>query len=263
MRIAVVADVHGNFDDLARAGDEADQLLVLGDLLDYVDYHDPAGGILGAVFGAERVRPFTALRTRGDFAGLHTYNLELWATVADPAAAIIEIVSERYSRVVELLPENALVMLGNVDVASIWSAVAPASLQALDGETREIGGVTFGFVGGGSGRPGAVLRATDSPWKPFVRPAGEFQAVVGALGPVEVLCTHIPPKLTMLRYDTIPSRLEMYGPGLLEYIEQHQPRFALSGHVHQPIASRVRYHRTECINVGHFQRSARPYVLAL
>ena len=86
MLISVVADVHGNFEDLARAGDGADLLLVLGDLLDYVDYHDPAGGILGAVFGADRVRPFVAMRTRGDFAALHDYNQQLWSPVADPAA---------------------------------------------------------------------------------------------------------------------------------------------------------------------------------
>jgi Icc-related predicted phosphoesterase len=263
VRIHLVADVHGNFDDLATAGDGADVLLVLGDLLDYVDYHDPAGGILGAVFGADRVRPFTDLRTRGDFAGLHAYNSSLWSTVADPVGAINEIVADRYRRVIQLLPDNSLVLLGNVDVESVWAAVAPPHLQALDGETRELGGLNFGFVGGGSGRPGSVIRATGSPWQPFVRSAEDFQHSVDSLGPVDVLCTHIPPKLTILRYDTVPARLEMYGPGLLEYIDDHQPRFALSGHVHQPIASRTRRGRTECINVGHFQRAHRPYPLAL
>ena len=38
VRIHVVADVHGNFDALARAGDDADLLLILGDLLDYVEF---------------------------------------------------------------------------------------------------------------------------------------------------------------------------------------------------------------------------------
>lgn len=263
MLISVVSDVHGNYDALARAGDGADLLFVLGDLLDYVDYHDPAGGILGAVFGADRVRPFIGMRTRGEFALLHEYNLQLWSTVADPAAAIRSIVVDRYQQVVDLLPDNSVVVLGNVDVAEVWAEVAPPHLQALDAETRDFGGVRFGFVGGGSGRPGAVVRATDSPWKPFVRSASDYERAVDALGPVDVLCTHIPAKLTMLRYDTIPARLEMYGPGLLDYIDTHQPRLALSGHVHQPISHRQRYRNTECVNVGHFQRSARPYRLAL
>ncbi len=263
MLISVVADVHGNYDDLARAGDGADLLLVLGDLLDYVDYHDPAAGILGAVFGADAVRPFIRMRTTGDFAGLHEYNHQLWSRVADPARAIHDIVVDRYRRVVELLPANSLVLLGNVDVAAAWAEVAPPHLQALDGQTRVIGGATFGFVGGGSTRPGVVMRDTGSPWKPFVRSAADFQTALDALPPVDVLCSHIPPRLAAMRYDTVPARLEMYGPGLLEYIDLHQPRFALSGHVHQPIGARRRRGRTECVNVGHFQRSARPYLLAL
>ena len=37
-----------------RARDDAELLVVLGDLLDYVDYHDPSAGILGRVFGERR-----------------------------------------------------------------------------------------------------------------------------------------------------------------------------------------------------------------
>jgi hypothetical protein len=37
----------------------------------------------------------------------------------------------------------------------------------------------------------------------------------------------------------------------------------LFGHVHQPLARRVRVGRTECINVGHFRATGQPYVLAL
>ena len=47
---------------------------MLGDLLDYVDYYDPAGGILGRIFGEQRVRPFIALRLAGDFPALRAYN---------------------------------------------------------------------------------------------------------------------------------------------------------------------------------------------
>ena len=49
MRVHVVSDVHGSADALARAGDGADALVCLGDLLLFVDYADhragvPAGG---------------------------------------------------------------------------------------------------------------------------------------------------------------------------------------------------------------------------
>ena len=44
-----------------------------------------------------------------------------------------------------------------------------------------------------------------------------------AVGPVDVLCSHVPPNLAQLRYDVVPGRLEMYGPGLLESIDEHRP----------------------------------------
>ena len=263
MRISVVADVHGNLADLARAGDDADLLLVLGDLLDYVDYHDPAGGILGRVFGADAVEPFIRMRTRGDFAGLHAYNQHLWAGIENPADTVSSIVRDRYHEIVGIMPTHTLLMLGNVDVLDDWRAVAPPRLQPLDGQTRIIGGRRFGFVGGGSTRPGMTVRRGDSPWRPYVRSADEYLAAVASLGPVDVLCTHIPPDLPLLRYDRIPARLEMYGPGLLEYIDRYQPSLAMSGHVHQPIAGRQRRGRTECVNVGHFQRVGQPYRIEL
>ena len=67
MRVHVVSDVHGNVDALARAGDGADALVVLGDLIDFVDYRDPTGGILGRGArprGERRVRAACARRAR-------------------------------------------------------------------------------------------------------------------------------------------------------------------------------------------------------
>ncbi len=264
MRIHVVADVHGNFEALARAGDGADQLMILGDLLDYVDYHDPSGGIMGAVFGADRISKFVAMRTVGAFADLHAYNLALWATVDNPAQTIIDIVSERYRRVIEVIPDNTLLTLGNVDVEQIWTDVAPPNLRFLDAEVKTVGGLRFGFVAGGSGRPGNQFRRATSPWQPFIRSADDYLESVTKVsrdGRIDVLCSHIPPNLLGMRYDTIPARLEMYGPGLLQAIDRDQPAMALSGHVHQPLMPRMRRGRTECINVGHFQRFGQPYVL--
>jgi Icc-related predicted phosphoesterase len=48
---------------------------------------------------------------------------------------------------------------------------------------------------------------------------------------------------------------------LLDRIVRDRPRRALFGHVHQPLARRVRVGRTECVNVGHFRRTGTPYVL--
>ncbi len=50
---------------------------------------------------------------------------------------------------------------------------------------------------------------------------------------------------------------------LLELIERVQPKYALFGHVHQPLARRARIGRTECVNVGHFRATRAPFAIDL
>src|SRR5437763_1959288 len=49
-RVHVVSDVHGNARDLARAGDGADALICLGDLVLFLDYADHSRGIFPDLF---------------------------------------------------------------------------------------------------------------------------------------------------------------------------------------------------------------------
>ena len=55
-----------------------------------------------------------------------------------------------------------------------------------------------------------------------------------------MLCTHIPPAIPQLLYDTVARRLERGSTAILEHIRRTQPRYALFGHVHQPLARRAR-----------------------
>lgn len=269
MRISVVADVHGNIDALARVAETSQRLVILGDLLDYVDYHDPNRGILAEMFGAESVRRFTLLRTHGAFAELRRFNAELWGSLDDPVGVLSAMVQERYRRVLDAIPDDTVVTLGNVDVAAEWDRVAGDRMPYRDGEVVEIDGVRFAFVAGGVHRaavseppaqmPGDTTGAR--PWQPMIRRHDDYLGVVRSLPGADVLCSHIPPDLPVLRYDVVPGRVEMAGPGLTEYLRRQRPRLALFGHVHQPLAVRRRYLMTECVNVGHFQRAERPYVL--
>ncbi|HEY4993488.1 MAG TPA: metallophosphoesterase [Nakamurella sp.] len=259
VRLSFVSDIHGNIAGLADVARAAEQLVVLGDLLDYVDYHDPSAAILGRVFGADKVRRFIELRLAGDFPRLREYNASLWESVCDPVGTLHDVVAARYREVVAAVGPDALLTLGNVDVASVWNDVAGDELPYLDAETVEIAGRRLGFVAGGSGRPGVRVRPTSSVWQPLIRSAEEFTAAVKAVGPVDILCSHVPPGIARLRYDVVPGRLEMYGPGLLESIDEHHPALAVFGHVHQPISRRTRRGHTECVNVGHFQRFPQPF----
>lgn len=262
MRVSVVADVHGNVEALARVAERAERLVVLGDLLDYVDYADPGAGILGHLFGPTRVAHFSDLRAAGDFARLRRYNDELWSSVPDAAAVLAGMVQDRYRAIVDILPPDALVTLGNVDVAAQWRLAAGDRWPSRDAEVVDIDGIRFGFVAGGARRTAARPPTRDADaWTPYVRDADDYASSVAALGRVDVLCSHVPPRLPALRYDTVPAHLEMYGPGLLDYIDTAGPAVALFGHVHQPHARRRRRGRTECINVGHFRRTERAYIL--
>lgn len=263
MRISFVSDIHGNIDGLARVAERAEHLVVLGDLIDYVDYHEPGNGILGSIFGADRIRPFVDLRSRGEFAELAAYNRRLWDSVVDPQRVLDDLVLDRYSAILDVLPPTTLLTLGNVDVAELWTRVAGERLPYLDGRVAEIGGVRLGFVAGGSTRRGVPRRPSGSVWRPLVRSGDEFAATVDALPPVDVLCSHIPPQWPSLRYDVIPGRMEMFGPGLREYVDRHRPRWAVFGHVHQPLARRLRQDHTEWANVGHFQRHPRAFTLTV
>lgn len=267
MRISFVSDIHGNADALAVVAGAAEQLVVLGDLLDYVDYHDPGAGILGEVFGIDQVEQFTALRSVGDFVGLHRLNTELWSAMADPVGTLADVVDRRYRQMLNALSHAnsaPLLILGNVDVLSAWDAVAGDQLPSIDGQVIELAGRRFGFVAGGASRhPRARQIVAGLAWRPYMRPVDEYLATVAGLGEVDVLCSHLPPNLAALRYDQLPARLEAYGPGLLEAIGTHQPQLAVFGHVHQPMSERVRYLRTECVNVGHFARRPRAFELEL
>lgn len=275
MQVDFVSDIHGNVDALADVARRSEQLVVLGDLLDYVDYHNPGAGILGTVFGAERVRRFGELRAANNFDELNRYNAALWHSVADPVGTLSDVVHERYLAMrgaLELADRKPLLILGNVDVAASWDQVAGAELATSDGAVVELGGLRFGFVGGGvrRARPAAesASAAVAVPggavaWRPYVRDRQEYAAAVAGLGAVDVLCSHLPPRLALLRYDRVTARLEAYGPGLLESVDSHQPLLAVSGHVHQPLSPRQARGRTQCVNVGHFARRPHPYRITI
>ena len=260
VRVHVVSDVHGNVDALARAGTGADALLVLGDLIDFVDYHDHSAGILGSVFGPDVVGRYAQLRSGGAPGAAFAFVRELWTHLEDPQQVVQDAVAQQYERLFAVLPTPTYATPGNVDVPELWPRFAHSGVHVLDGQTTEIGGLRWGFVGGGLLTAGAAPRRGTA-FRTYVRTPPEYAAAVDALGRVDVTCTHIPPAVPELVYDVQARRPELGSEQLLALIRRDRPRAALFGHVHQPLARRVRIGRTECVNVGHFQRTGTPHVL--
>jgi len=274
MRVHVVSDVHGNVEALARAGEGADALFVLGDLVDFVDYANPAAGILGRVLGPDVSREFGRVRRSGGPGELAAFARAAWARIPDPGAVITEAVHEQYARMFAVLPDRTYAIPGNVDLPELWAEHLRPGTLVPDGEVVEIGGLRVGFVGGVPLPPGFPARK-GGPWRPHLPTSEDYRAAVAGLaahppgggeagapgGGVDLVCTHAPPEIPALHYDVVTRRAELAGQGLLELIDTRRPRAALFGHVHQPLAARVRRGPTECVNVGYFRRTGEPYVL--
>lgn len=260
MRVHVVSDVHGNVDALAGACRGADALIVLGDLIDFVDYHDHSRGILGAVFGADKVAEFAEMRRNREVRAAGGYFRSLWSSLDDPAAVIEDAIRTQYAELFGALTIPTYATPGNVDLPRLWPEFAGDQVQVLDGEVAEIDGLRFGFVGGALLPPGGRLHP-GAPWTPYLRTEEDFDGAVDGLHDVDVLCSHLPPRVPELLYDVVARRSEPGSAALVRVIERDKPRWSVFGHVHQPLAQRVRLHRTECVNVGHFQRTETPYVL--
>ncbi|MFI6346998.1 metallophosphoesterase [Streptomyces sp. NPDC050560] len=252
-RVHVVSDVHGNAQDLARAGEGADALVCLGDLVLFLDYFDHSRGIFPTLFGTENADLIVRLRTERRFEEARALDRRLWSGMGeDRARAVEQAVRRQYEELFAAFPTPTYATYGNVDMPGLWHEYAREGTTVLDGERAEIGGLVFGFVGGGLRTP---MRT------PYEIGDEEYAAKIEAVGEVDVLCTHIPPEVPELVYDTVARRFERGSTALLDAIRRTRPRYSLFGHVHQPLAARMRVGATECVNVGHFARTGRPWVL--
>lgn len=251
MRVHVVSDVHGNSRDLATAGEGADALVCLGDLILFLDYADHSRGIFPELFGVESADHIVELRTARRFAEAREFSAKLWAGI-DRAVATERAVRKQYAELFAAFPVPTYATYGNVDMPPLWREYAGEGTTVLDGETADIGGLRFGFVGGGLQTP---MRT------PYEIDDETYAAKVEALGEVDVLCSHIPPDVPELCYDTVARRFERGSEALLRAVESIRPRFHLFGHVHQPLVQRMRIGPTECVNVGHFNATGTPWVL--
>jgi Icc-related predicted phosphoesterase len=259
VRLHVVSDVHGAAHELRRAADGSDVFVCLGDLILFLDYDDPARGIFADLFGEEHARAYIAARTANRFDEAHDLSTAAWARLGVSGAAerwalMRSMVKVQYEELFDAMPTPALLTYGNVDVPALWPEYLRDGHRVVDAEVVEVDGLRWGFVGGGLLSP---MRT------PYEIPEAEYAEKVAALGPVDVLFTHIPPALPELTYDVAARRFEIGSVALRDYVVATQPRYHLFGHIHQPLVRRTRIGRTECVNVGHFHATGQPFVLDL
>lgn len=245
----IVSDVHGAFDDLGRVARQGETLLVLGDLLNLMDYRT-GEGMTADVMGISFARDAARARGRGDYEEMR----RLWRSRVGEDAAATRQAFDDAARVQYEAARSALdgsrgyVTYGNVDRPDMLAEHLPSGFQFVDGDVVEIEGVKIGFVGGGVSTPiGAAGEVSDE----------EMAEKLGRIGSVDVLCSHLPPAVPALYFDVVTGRPERASTPILEYLLDTRPSFHFFGDVHQPQASRWRVGATRCQNVGYFRATRR------
>ncbi|MFP5297429.1 MAG: metallophosphoesterase [Actinomycetota bacterium] len=252
MGVYVVADLHGAADDLRKAVPEGATLLLLGDLLNTLDYLDMTG-ILVEIFGREAVQRVSDLRREGDYDQAKRLIKERSEGRRDEIRTrFVELAGQQYEAVSAALSDPTYAILGNVDLPPLALQMAESNpnVTYADGCTYEIEGERFGFVGGALPTPMRVAGEISQE---------EMRSKIESLGDVDVLCSHIPPAVDELCFDTLAGKSEQGSVDLLEYIRDVQPRRHYFGHVHQPLLSSMWVGRTLCVNVGYFRATKRAF----
>jgi Icc-related predicted phosphoesterase len=251
MRVTAISDLHGAVEHLPAVARGCDALLVLGDLINVLDYRT-WDGILVEVFGREPVMAAARLRSEGRYTEAREEFRRRVGEGTDARTRFVELARRDYERVFEALPDHTYVTFGNVDIPDLLHALRPARVRFVDGEVVDLDGMRFGFVGGGVETPLGI---------PGEVPQAVYDAKFETIGPVDVVCTHMPPRIPWYTYDVVARKFEPGSIGLIAYVQRWQPRYALFGHVHQPLVDRGAIGRTELVNVGHFQGSGRGFTI--
>jgi len=244
----IVSDVHGAVEPLRRVAALGEPLLVLGDLINYIDYRSNEG-IVADISGKDLVDEFVRIRAADGSDAATSFWRGEWAH----RGAGLE---DRYREATEaayrdicraLRGSNAYVTYGNVDRPRMLAEHLPDGVRFVDAEVVEIEGLRVGFAGGGLTSIGTAGEVSEE----------EMKAKLDQLGSVDILATHVPPAIPALACDVIGGR-EKGSIAILEYVEREMPSFHYFGDIHQPRASTWRTGPTTCINAGYFRATERP-----
>lgn len=248
MAIKLIADPHGCYEGLREEIGSGDVLLVLGDVLDLIDWAD-ISGILPDIMGRETlVHRLISAFSAGPEAAVALRD-ELIAPGGGYAQELLRRITEDYGRFVAALRDagcRSYVIYGNGDVPDLLAAALQDedNVTLMDGKA-EIDGITFGFVSGAL-------------YSPFRMPAEmddeDFGRRLEEVGKVDVLCTHIPPSLEAATMDIVAGKPVLGSESLLKYLEDARPAYLYHGHVHQPAQRELRVGDTRVINVAYYKR---------
>lgn len=246
MAVKVISDLHSAAGSMKVAIHKSDTLLLLGDLVNIIDY-TTMDGVLVEIFGVDAVRQVIELRAQRRFDEAREVMARRREGLEDEIARKFQtLVRAEYEKVFAAIPDETYLILGNVDSPAIVEKLAPSGVIFADGKVIELLGLKIGFVGGGLPTPLKIQGEI---------PEEEYDAKLWSLGEVDVVCSHMPPDARELTYDVVAQRHERGSPALLRYIQEVQPRAVFFGHIHQPMVSSMHIGRTHLVNCGYFRRT--------
>ena len=243
-----ISDVHHGLDSLENLPSGKGPLVILGDLINWIDYRN-GDGIAKDVFGEESVTKLVELRKKHDF----TRRKELWNELFSKDREVKQTKSEEsiYLQYREVLDKSknfeVFLIPGNVDSLKILEETKTNNVTNIDGEILDYKGFKIGFAGGGVPTP---INARGE------IPEEEFKSKLENLGDIDIICSHAPPYADELITDVITNKKEQGWKSLKKFIQDKEPKFSIFGDVHQPKAYEWKIGLTKCINVGYFRSSS-------
>src|SRR5205807_5361967 len=152
MRVRVISDLHGAVEHIPAAAAGCDRLIVLGDLINVLDYRT-MDGILVDIFGREPVAQAASLRSQGRFHEAREAIRRHAPEGLDIRTRMAELAGQQYRRVFEVLPEGTIVTYGNVDIPDLLRSLVPDTITFIETGTFELAGLRWGIVCGGVRTP--------------------------------------------------------------------------------------------------------------
>ncbi|MBI2875488.1 MAG: metallophosphoesterase [Candidatus Tectomicrobia bacterium] len=245
MQIKIVSDIHGAYDELVGQLAPDDLLILLGDYAQLVDFQT-LDGVLAQAFTREEVKQVLDWLDAGERGQARRFLARFAQPDGDRFPEVSRLVAADYRRMCARIPCKTYLLYGNTDYPWLLQEALGDHLELVAAGVVEIAGTKIGLVSG----------APPMTWTfdlPGVLTEEAYRDRVASLGKVDILCSHVPPRVAELAYDVVARRDEMGSQHLLDYIREMQPGWAYFGHVHHPQAYSRQVGKTQAINVGCFR----------
>jgi len=245
LAVKIISDIHGEYDALAGQLDQDDTAVLLGDYVNLIDFRT-LEGILSQVYSRDEIIQVLTILARGKGELVRKQIREAAPGSPQKYEKLSELIVDSYRRLFESIPCRCYMIYGNTDDPQVMREMAGDGVEVIEAGVVELDGQRFGFVSGSPRGPFTI-------GLPGEMPTEKYQQLISSLGPVDVLCTHYPPAVEGITWDTLADRDEVGSDALVAYIEEHSPAHHYFGHVHHPRLAEAEFGSTRLANAGLFR----------